>query len=575
MTALPHNAFTSDSQTPREENPLAGIIDTIEAIIIALILALTFRAFVVEAFVIPTGSMAPTLLGAHFKATCPKCGYGFDTEADLRHQYFNDRGTRTINNTQNQELVSNRNLPCDNEDILCPNCGYHIDSTALPQYQGKLPVDKDMRGRHGTGSAEFAWANNGDRILVLKYLYAVLSPQRWDVIVFKEPSTAQNNYIKRLIALPGETIEIIDGDIYVAPQGKTGPADRRIARKPVHIQNALWQLVYDNDFLPTDAGSPRDDGHSWNNPWEGAGTTAENWNFSQSKITYNGSEPGTAQFVIRDNQTFYTYNVLGYNRDVTETAKDNPGGPRTRVGDLHLESTWTPQSASAESVSMVLGLPRNCYKITWNKKGVELSHRTADTQPFVPLAAKILPHKPPQAGRSYNLVFNNVDRSAQFFINGTLVVDHHPDWSALDAFAEKQAAYADPSHFLKPHVYIQVDGACTLGHLKLARDLYYTNVTVAGQPGTATEGNPLTLGVHEFFALGDNSRKSSDGRMWNTVFPALDDLGTRRGIVPERYLLGKAFFVYWPAGYRLSTYKNISALELPIVPDVGDMRLIR
>ena len=40
----------------------------------AVILALLFRGFVAEAFVIPTGSMAPTLQGRHKDIECPKCG---------------------------------------------------------------------------------------------------------------------------------------------------------------------------------------------------------------------------------------------------------------------------------------------------------------------------------------------------------------------------------------------------------------------------------------------------------------------------------------------------------------------
>src|SRR5437762_449193 len=54
-----------------------GVKDTVESIIVAFILAFIFRAFVVEAFVIPTGSMAPTLLGAHMRFKCPDCGYDF------------------------------------------------------------------------------------------------------------------------------------------------------------------------------------------------------------------------------------------------------------------------------------------------------------------------------------------------------------------------------------------------------------------------------------------------------------------------------------------------------------------
>src|SRR6476661_7786777 len=56
----------------------SGVKETVESILIAFILAFVFRAFVVEAFVIPTGSMATTLLGAHMRFTCRECGYTFD-----------------------------------------------------------------------------------------------------------------------------------------------------------------------------------------------------------------------------------------------------------------------------------------------------------------------------------------------------------------------------------------------------------------------------------------------------------------------------------------------------------------
>src|SRR5687768_3784286 len=50
-----------------------GWRETVESIAMAVILALLFRGFVAEAFVIPTGSMAPTLMGRHKDVRCPKC----------------------------------------------------------------------------------------------------------------------------------------------------------------------------------------------------------------------------------------------------------------------------------------------------------------------------------------------------------------------------------------------------------------------------------------------------------------------------------------------------------------------
>src|SRR3954469_1133508 len=55
-----------------------NVKETLESILVAFVLAFIFRCFVVEAFVIPTGSMAPTLLGAHTRHQCPECGYRFD-----------------------------------------------------------------------------------------------------------------------------------------------------------------------------------------------------------------------------------------------------------------------------------------------------------------------------------------------------------------------------------------------------------------------------------------------------------------------------------------------------------------
>tara|TARA_B100001121_G_scaffold210947_1_gene184759 strand:+ start:425 stop:1159 length:735 start_codon:yes stop_codon:yes gene_type:complete len=73
----------------------------------------------------------------------------------------------------------------------------------------------------------------GDRLFVTKYSYGfsrhsfpfsppifkgrVLDnvPKRGDIVVFKTPSDNRTDYIKRLIGLPGDTIQFIDGDLYI------------------------------------------------------------------------------------------------------------------------------------------------------------------------------------------------------------------------------------------------------------------------------------------------------------------------------------------------------------------------
>jgi hypothetical protein len=55
--------------------------ETIESIVIAFVLAFLFRTFEAEAFVIPTGSMAPTLMGKHKDVDCLKCGHRYRVTA--------------------------------------------------------------------------------------------------------------------------------------------------------------------------------------------------------------------------------------------------------------------------------------------------------------------------------------------------------------------------------------------------------------------------------------------------------------------------------------------------------------
>ncbi len=58
----------------------AAIRETVESVVIAFVLAFLFRTFEAEAFVIPTGSMAPTLMGRHKDLVCPKCGFPYQVE---------------------------------------------------------------------------------------------------------------------------------------------------------------------------------------------------------------------------------------------------------------------------------------------------------------------------------------------------------------------------------------------------------------------------------------------------------------------------------------------------------------
>lgn len=161
-----------------------AVRETIESIVIAVALAMMFKAFEAEAFIIPTGSMASALQGQHKDLECGQCGH--------QHQIGASHDVKVAATT-------------------CPLCRYTSPT-------------KRTNPNHKTF--------NGDRILVNKFVYDFKDPQRYDVIVFKNPNHAKQNYIKRLIGLPGENILIENGDIYTMEKQPDETWAKTIQPKP-------------------------------------------------------------------------------------------------------------------------------------------------------------------------------------------------------------------------------------------------------------------------------------------------------------------------------------------------------
>ena len=115
-----------------------------------------------------------------------------------------------------------------------------VDSTYCPICQYKTKVYNTKEPDHKS--------NNGDRILVNKFVYDFSEPERYDVIVFKNPNDGKQNYIKRLIGLPGDNLLIENGDIYVMDE-VDGEYEKSITRKPPEKLKNVLQAVDDTNHI--------------------------------------------------------------------------------------------------------------------------------------------------------------------------------------------------------------------------------------------------------------------------------------------------------------------------------------
>lgn len=209
-----------------------GVRETVESILVAVILAFLFRAYEAEAFIIPTGSMAPSLQGQHMDIACDECGKQYRAGAS---------GTDRA----------------------------HVSKTYCPVCRHGMP----MQARNPDHRS-----NNGDRILVNKFVYDFQDPERFDVIVFKNPNNGKQNYIKRLIGLPGEQLVLENGDIFNFAPDESGQPQKQIIRKPDDKIDVMLQLIDDTNHRSTQMKAI-----GWPNRWNEWSSPNTHWRDNETE----------------------------------------------------------------------------------------------------------------------------------------------------------------------------------------------------------------------------------------------------------------------------------------------------
>jgi signal peptidase I len=99
---------------------------------------------------------------------------------------------------------------------------------------------------------------NGEYVLVNRLAYRNSLPERGDIIVFESPQVSDLDLIKRVIGLPGDTVRISGGQVWVNDQVLDEPY---IAAAPVY--NNSWNVPEGNLFVLGDNRNDSSDSHAW------------------------------------------------------------------------------------------------------------------------------------------------------------------------------------------------------------------------------------------------------------------------------------------------------------------------
>jgi signal peptidase I len=104
---------------------------------------------------------------------------------------------------------------------------------------------------------------DGDQLILEKVSYHFRDPARFDVVVFQHLDDGKNVfYIKRIIGLPGETVQIIGDDIYIDGElleedyGREPIQDAKIAAEPIAVGEDEYFVLGDNRNNSSDSRDP-------------------------------------------------------------------------------------------------------------------------------------------------------------------------------------------------------------------------------------------------------------------------------------------------------------------------------
>jgi len=396
-------------------------------------------------------SMAPTVCGAHLLASCAECQCEFESE-----------------------LIGKEGF-----ELTCPNCGF--DSLKI-------------EGCEAVNTREFEL-----------HPFAKF-PRRWEIVGFNLPDDSDKQTgVKRIVGLPGETIEIRGGNLF---------SNEKVLRKSWELQKEIRIRVFDSKF---NAIEPFDNSKRFR-----AAQSESGWRVRDDELRFLAIAGGNdwldyvhwRNFVrpgARDEE-FPIEDAYGFNQQTTRELNATDDLMIQLDAEFDVESTldFAFRRASAE------------FHFEIRKTEKEFLFDWKGTTSRKPLVYKShLEEELPQGV----VEFSSFDRTLMLRINGVAMFELREDETA-----DQQA---DESSFPPESKAVfrigGSQGSFLVKRTRIWRDVYYL-LAPAGFP--SSKNSKLTAGAKEYILLGDNSPKSLDSRMWKMPGIKRSDL-IGRLIVPD------------------------------------------
>lgn len=105
----------------------------------------------------------------------------------------------------------------------------------------------------------------GDRVMGFRLAYLFSEPKRGDIVMFDFPDNESLLYVKRVIGLPGETVEIVEGKVYI--NGSTTPLEEDYLKEVPTGSYGPYEVPEGHYFMLGDNRNVSADSRRWENKY--------------------------------------------------------------------------------------------------------------------------------------------------------------------------------------------------------------------------------------------------------------------------------------------------------------------